>query len=79
MIPRKGVEELLESRLKGAIPPAQLDSLLADVRGLDDEWEEIDVAHREMGYSMSVQCPDICWLANQIYEGAKLKFYRKKV
>ena len=79
MISRKEVEGLLQSRLKDAISPSQLDTLLTDVGQLDDDWEEVDVAHREMGYSMSVQCPDICWLADQIYQGGKFKFYRKKI
>jgi hypothetical protein len=78
MIARKSIEDLLQSRLRDAVPPQQLESLLADLRGLDAEWEEVPVTHREMGYSMSVQCPDICWLADQIYQGAQFKFYRKK-
>ena len=78
MIPEKELEELLQSRLQGSISPTQIQSLLLDIRKLGNEWEEVNVAHKEMGYSMSVNCPDICWLADQIYQGEVIRMFRRK-
>jgi len=78
MIPEKELEELLQSRLQGSISPTQIQSLLLDIRRLGNEWEEVNVAHKEMGYSMSVNCPDICWLADQVYQGESIRMFRKK-
>ena len=78
MIPRIQLEHLLEEKLKDHLPPQELTGLMAELSHLDDEWEEVDVSHREMGYSLSVNCPDICWLADQVYQGEQFKLYRKK-
>jgi hypothetical protein len=78
MIPRRELEELLEDRLKGILPRQEFRELVTEIDCLEDEWEEMNVAHREMGYSMSVNCPDICWLANQVYNGAQIKLYRRR-
>lgn len=78
MIPQNELEELLRNRLKDSITPQQIELLLGDVTKLSNEWEEMDVTHKEMGYSMSVNCPDICWLADQVYQGARIRMFRKK-
>lgn len=78
MIPRKELEELLQGRLQGSLPQKKVDELIDEIQGLEAGWEEVDIAHRDMGYSMSVLCPDICWLADQLYHGAVIKIFRKK-
>lgn len=78
MIPRKELTDLLESRLQGVLPRQSLDGLIEEVLSLEKGWEELQVSHRDMGYSMSVLCTDICWLAEQIEKGAVIKMFRKK-
>jgi hypothetical protein len=78
MIPRRELEDLLEDRLNGVLPKQEVRELITEIEHLEDDWEEMNVAHREMGYSMSVNCPDICWLADQIYNGAQIKLYRRR-
>ncbi len=78
MIPRKELLELLQHRLRGVVPEGKVDDLVGDILKLEGDWEEMNVSHRDMGYSMSVNCPDICWLADQVDHGAIIKLYRKK-
>ncbi len=78
MIPRKELINLLRDRLKGAVSPEKVDDLAGEIMNLEGEWEEMDVSHRDMGYSVSVNCQDICWLADQVDRGAVIKLYRKK-
>jgi len=78
MIPKKGLSELLENRLRAFVPQPEMSALMADIDKLDQDWEELDVSHRDMGYSLSTNCPDICYLADQVYHGAVIKLYRKK-
>ena len=77
MIPREEIEAVLETRLKGLLPKQEIVELSHKIQGLEAGWQEMDVSHRDMGYSMSVNCPDMCWLANQVYQGAVIKLYRK--
>jgi hypothetical protein len=78
MIPTRELQELLHSRLERILPQQAFQSLMTEIEHLENDWEEMNVAHRKMGYSMSVNCPDICWLADQVYSGAQIKFYRRK-
>ena len=78
MVPKRELEELLENRLTGILPQQEFRDLVTEIERLEGDWEEMNVAHREMGYSMSVNCPDICWLADQVYNGAQIKMYRRK-
>lgn len=78
MIFQAELEKLLRRRLEGTLSLEKFLALVREIQALNDEWEEAPVTHHEMGYSMSVNCPDICWLADQIYGGYVLKLYRKK-
>jgi hypothetical protein len=78
MIPRRELSELLQQRLTAYMPAEKVEELIGDILGLEEGWEELDVAHRDMGYSMSVNCSDICWLADQVDRGAVFKLFRKK-
>ena len=78
MIPREPLEEVLKRHLKGVLPQHEVHDLVNDIEQLENDWEEVKVSHREMGYSMSVNCPDICWLADQVFNGAEIKLYRRK-
>jgi hypothetical protein len=78
MIPRDELTSLLRARLEKLLSQQEIDELAAQILAVENEWEEIDVPHRDMGYSMSDLCSSICWLANQSEQGAVIKFQRKK-
>ncbi len=78
MIPRTELAELLRNRLSDSLSQEKLDELANEILNLEAGWEELDVSHKEMGYSMSVNCPDICWLADQVDHGSVIRMYRKK-
>ena len=78
MIHGEELLDLLKTRLLGRLAPAEIENLSADIIALEKEWEEVDVALSDMGYSVSVGCADICWLADQVDRGGVFKIYRKK-
>jgi hypothetical protein len=78
MIPRDELTSLLRARLEKLLSQQEIDALATQILAIENEWEEMDVPHRDMGYSMSDLCSSICWLANQSEEGAVIKFQRKK-
>ena len=78
MIPRKELLNLLRNRLQSVVPQEKVDQLARDILALEGGWEEMDISHRDRAYSMSVNYPDICWLADQVDQGAAIKLYRKK-
>ncbi len=78
MIPRSDLTELLQKRLQEYMPKQKLQELITDILALEEGWEELEVSHRDMGYSMSVNCPDICFLADQIDQGSIIKLFRKR-
>ncbi len=78
MIPRRELTELLQNRLRELLPHEKVEELISAIVELEEGWEEFDLTHRDMGYSVSAVCPDICWLAEQVDRGASFKLYRKK-
>jgi hypothetical protein len=78
MIPRKELMELLQKRLRSLVPGDKVDQIANEILELEGGWEEMNISHQDMGYSTSVSCPDICWLADQVDQGAVIKLYRKK-
>jgi hypothetical protein len=79
MIPRDELTSLLRTRLGKLLSQHEIDDLAVQILAIDDEWEEMDVPHRDMGYVRSDLCSSICWLANQCEEqGAVIRFQRRK-
>ncbi|MBZ5497116.1 MAG: hypothetical protein LAP85_11990 [Acidobacteriia bacterium] len=78
MMPGKELTELLQNRLRNNLAPAEIEKLAAEILALEKGWEEVGIPHSDMGYSVSVGCADICWLADQVDHGAIFKIYRKK-
>ena len=78
MIPQEELAELLRKRLQDVLSRHRIDELVGEILGLESGWEEMDIPHSDMGYSVSASCPDICWLAEQIDRGSIIKLYRKK-
>ena len=78
MIPEKDLEALLRNRLHETMPSQKIDEMVSEIKSLGDGWEEVTVGHRDTGYSMSVNCADICWFADHVYQGEVIKLYSKK-
>ncbi len=78
MVDREKVLAVLTKRFYGARPD-QLAAAANAIVGLDDEWEEVTHREDELGYHYSVQCADICYLADAVDRGAKFRLFRKRV
>jgi hypothetical protein len=78
MITRRELAALLETRLEGLVAAEKMQELLAAIDELDEGWKELEVTHRDLGYSTGAVCPDICSLAEEVDRGAAFKLYRKR-
>jgi hypothetical protein len=77
MIDREKVLAVLHKRFPGST----LDQLAAAANaivGLDDEWEDVTGKEPELGYHFSVQCGEICFLADQVQQGAQFRLLMKR-
>lgn len=68
MIDPESILAVLEKLFPGAAP-AQIAAAGDDVVGLGERWEELPIDPGALGYNFSVQCPDICALAEQLEPG----------
>jgi len=77
MIDREKVLAVLHKRF----PAAHADQLAAAANaivGLEDEWEDVSGREPEMGYHFSVQCGEICYLAEQVQAGHLFRLFRRR-
>ena len=77
MIDREKVLAVLHKRFPGST----LDQVAAAANaivGLDDEWEDVTGKEPELGYHFSVQCGEICFLAEQAQQGAQFRLLRRR-
>lgn len=77
MIDREKVLAVLHKRF----PAASSDQLAAAANaivGLDDEWEDVTSREPELGYHHSMQCSEICYLAEQVQMGAQFRIFKKR-
>jgi hypothetical protein len=77
MVDREKVLAVLVKRFPGSTPEQQAAAANVIV-GLGDEWEEVTDREAELGYHFSIQCSDICYLANEIENGAQFRLFRKR-
>ena len=77
MIDRDKVVAVLRRRFCNATPEVIASAANAIV-GLDDEWEEVTDRVGEFGFAVSSECNDICYLAEQIQNGALVRIYRRR-
>jgi len=77
MVDREKVLAVLARRFPGSTPE-QLAAAANAIVGLDEEWEEVTDREAELGYHFSIQCSDICYLANEIENGAVFRLFRKR-
>jgi hypothetical protein len=76
MIDREKVLAVLHKRFPGATLDQRAAAANAIV-GLDDEWEDVTGKEPELGYHFSIQCGEICFLADQVQRGAQFRLLMK--
>ena len=77
MIDREKVLAVLHKRFPGA--PADAVAAAANaIVGLEDEWEDVTAREPELGYHFSVQCSEICYVADQVQQGAEVRILLKR-
>lgn len=77
MIDREKVLAVLQKRF----PESSLDQRAAAANaivGLTDEWVDVTSRDGEMGYHSSVQCADMCFLADQHRQGTEMRILMKR-
>lgn len=77
MIDREKVLAVLRKRFPGA-GPDQVAAAANAIVGLDDEWEDVTGHEPEFGYHFSVQCNEICYLAEQHQLGSQFLVFRRR-
>ena len=78
MIVRSELTALLAGRLGDRLPQEEIAALAEEIDGLEAGWEEVRFDPRAMGYTMSVECEDICSLAEAIGKGQEVRFFRRR-
>lgn len=77
MIDREKVLAVLQKRFPGSASD-QLAAAANAIVGLDDEWVDVTSREPELGYHFSVQCGEICYLADQVQRGAQFRVLMKR-
>jgi hypothetical protein len=77
MIDREKVLAVLRKRFPGSASE-QVAAAANAIVGLDDEWEDVTGHEPEFGYHFSVQCGEICYLAEQVQLGEQFRVFRRK-
>jgi hypothetical protein len=78
MVDREKVLAVLHKRFPGATAEQAAAAANAIV-GLDDEWDDVTGHEPEFGYHFSVQCGEICYLAEQTQLGTQFRVFRRRV
>ena len=77
MVDRETVLAVLKKRFPGSSPD-QVAAAANAIVGLPDEWEDVSDRQDELGYHVSAQCSDICYLAQQVERGDTFRLYRRR-
>jgi len=77
MIDREKVLAVLHKRFPGATQD-QFAAAANAIVGLDDEWEDVTSREPEFGYHFSIQCGEICYLAEQVQMGVQFRIFKKR-
>lgn len=78
MIDREKVLAVLQKRFPGSTTE-QLAAAANAIVGLEDEWVDVTSREAEFGYHFSVQCSEICFLADEVQRGSQIRVFMKKV
>jgi hypothetical protein len=77
MIDREKVLAVLQKRFPGSTIEERAAAANAIV-GLGDEWVDVSAREPEMGYNVSAQCAEICFLADQRRQGTELRILLRR-
>jgi hypothetical protein len=77
MIDREKVLAVLQKRFPGSTLDQRAAAANALV-GLGDEWVDVTEREPELGYHFSVQCSEICFLADETERGAQFRILMKR-
>ena len=77
MLDRQKIESVLTRRFPGA-RPGDVAAATNAIMGLGDEWEDVTAREPEFGYHFSIQCGEICYMAEQIQMGAQFRVFKKR-
>jgi hypothetical protein len=77
MVDREKVLTVLQRRFPGA-SVEQVAAAANAIVGLEEDWEEVTEHEPEFGYHASVQCGDICYLADRVRQGDSVRVFRKR-
>lgn len=77
MIDREKVLAVLQKRFPGSTAD-QVAAAANAIVGLSDEWVDVTSREQELGYHFSVQCSEICFLADQLQQGAQFRIFMKR-
>jgi hypothetical protein len=77
MLDRQKVESILSRRFAGATHD-QIAAAANALMGITDEWEEVVDRTNELGYHVSIDCPDICFLAKEVAQGVEFRVFRRR-
>ena len=77
MLDRQKLETLLSRRFPGASRD-QVAAAANAIMGLDDEWEDVSHREPELGYHFSIQCGEICYLAEQTHLGSQFRIFKRR-
>jgi hypothetical protein len=77
MVDREKVLAVLHKRFPGSTPD-QCAAAANAIVGLEDEWIDVTTHDAEMGYHVSPQCGEICFLADQRLQGAEVRILLRR-
>ena len=77
MLDREKILTVLHKRFPAATA-AELAAAANAIVGLEDEWEDVTAHEPEFGYHFSVQCGEICYLAEEARRGAQFRVFRRR-
>ena len=77
MIDREKVLAVLQKRFPGSSCD-QLAAAANAIVGLEDEWVDVTAREPEMGYNVSAQCAEICFLADQRRQGTECRILLRR-
>jgi len=56
MIPRLELQDLVQRRLKDAIPSSDMERLILEIKGLEKGWEELSLTRLDTSRDLPLQC-----------------------